>query len=310
MGEKPPVIAFAGMSPGRQLLAAFICVLLVFIVVYPLFLLIGRLAGVDLNALSDAAAGLAASPGSLKYLQLAQHISLFILPALVWSYISGGGITGFSGLNILPRVEHITLVVFISLLLFPVNSYTTFLNSEMELPEWLSGMETWMSSKEQQGESLTGLMIVSDTIPVLLINILVLAIVPALGEELFFRGMIQRQLKLIIGLPHLTVFITAVVFSALHFQFYGFLPRFILGMVYGYLFLWSGSVWLPIIAHFINNSVPVILTFFYGWEKVSDGSLDQIAERPIFPALSFIAVIMLMMYASKALKPQATSHPA
>lgn len=310
MGEKPPVIAFTGMSPGRQLLAALICVLLVFVVVYPLFLLIGRLTGVDVNALSDAAAGLVASPGSIKYLQLAQHISLFILPVLTWSYLSGGGITGFSGLNILPRVEHITLVVFISLLLFPVNSYTTLMNAEMELPEWLRGMETWMLSKEQQGESLTALMIVSDTLPVLIFNLLVLAIVPALGEELFFRGVIQRQLRLILGWPHLTVFITAVVFSALHFQFYTFLPRFILGLVYGYLFLWSGSVWLPIIAHFVNNALPVILTYYYGWEKVSNGSLEQVAERPIFPAVSLIAIIMLMIYASKALKRQVTSHPA
>jgi len=312
MREKLPFAintGISGMSPGRQLLSALIFVLLVFVVIYPVFLLVGRVAGADLNALADAAEGLKASPGSLKYLQFAQHISLFILPVLVWSYISGGGLAGFTGLNRWPRTEHITLVLFISLLLFPLNSYTAYLNSGMEIPGWLGRLEDWMRIKEQQGESLTGMMIVSDSVPVMIVNLLVLAIIPGIGEELFFRGLLQRQLKLITGMPHLTVFITAVLFSALHFQFYGFLPRFILGLVYGYLFLWSGSVWLPIIAHMANNAAPVILTYFYGWEKVSGGSIDKVAERPIFPFLSAIAVILLMIYASRILNSERITDP-
>jgi membrane protease YdiL (CAAX protease family) len=305
MMEKLPFAAntrISGMRPGSQLLVALLFVIIVFAVAYPVFLLIGSLLGVDLNALADAAKGLKAFPGSLKYLQVAQHISLFILPVLVWSYFSGAGLAGFSGLDRFPRSEHITLVLFVSLLLLPVNSYASYLNSGMEIADWLSGLESWLKVKEQQGEYLIAMIIVADSLPVMLINLVVLAIIPAIGEELFFRGLLQRQLKLIIGWPHLTVFLTAVVFSALHFQFYGFLPRFILGLVYGYLFMWSGSVWLPIIAHMANNTAPVILTYFYGWDKVSKGSLDQVAERPIFPALSLIAVVFLMIYAARILK--------
>jgi len=306
MREKVPFAAntgIPGMSPGKQLLAALILILIVFVIAYPVFLLAGWLAGVDMNAMEGALAGSGVSQGSLKYLQASQHISLFILPVFVWSYFYGQGLTGFTGLNKLPRPEHITLVIILSLLLFPVNSYTAYLNSGMEIAEWLGGLEDWIRLKEEQGESLTGLMIASDSVPVMMLNLLVLAIIPAIGEELFFRGLLQRQLKLIIGWPNLTVFITAVLFSALHFQFYGFLPRFILGLVYGYLFLWSGSVWLPIIAHMINNAAPVILTYFYGWEKVSGEALDKVAERPIFPALSMIAVFLLMIYAARILNP-------
>lgn len=309
MTEKQPAIAIAGMSPGKQLLAAIICLLVVFVVTYPVLLLIGRIAGADMKALADAVNGLGVNPASIKYLQFAQHFSLFILPVLVWSYLSGGGLTRFTGLNIPPKAGNITLVILVSLLLFPVNSYTTFLNSQMTFPDWMNGLEQWMQSKEQQGEFLTSLMIVSETIPVLIINIFILALIPALGEEFFFRGLLQRQLKLIIGMPHLTVFITAFIFSSLHLQFYGFLPRFILGLVYGYLYLWSRSVWLPAIAHFINNAVPVVLTYFYGWERVSNGSMETVTEWPVFPVLSIVAVIMLMVYASKVLPTDPASRP-
>ena len=89
-----------------------------------------------------------------------------------------------------------------------------------------------------------------------------IALLPAVGEELIFRGIIQRILKNLFRSGHLSVWVTAFVFSAIHFQFYGFLPRFILGLVFGYLFLWSETLWLPVIAHFINNGVLLLLVYF------------------------------------------------
>jgi uncharacterized protein len=302
MAEKRPLPGLAGMSPGVQLAAALLCMLLTFIILYPLFLLAGHLAGADTDVFYTATEGLEADINSLKYFQVAQHITLFIIPVLVWSYLSGGGIAGYTGMNRLPRPSHVVVVVVISVLLFPVNSYTAFLNSEMELPSWLSQAETWLQMKEEQGERLTGLMINSGSFPTLIINLVVLAIVPALGEELFFRGVLQKLLKAIIGWPHLTVFITAAIFSSLHFQFYGFLPRFILGIVYGYLFLWTGSVWLPVVAHFINNSVPVVLSYLYGWEEVAARTEQGSSDNPIFPVASIFAVIILMVYTGKIIR--------
>jgi len=302
MGEKRPVVTIADMSPGLQLIAALFCVVVVFVVAYPVLLLAGRLSGVDLNAMSDALGGTGASVWSLKYLQLVQHISLFILPVMVWSAISGEGVAGYTGLNIAPASEHIVLVILIALLLIPVNSFSSYLNLSLELPGWLSGTEEWMQQKEEQGELLTSLLIRSESIISLLANLLVLAVIPAIGEELFFRGMLQKLLRAVIGWPHLTVFITAIIFSSLHFQFYGFLPRFLLGLVYGYLFLWSGTVWLPALAHFINNAVPVVLSYFYGWDVISESSVELAAERPIFPVVSFMALLLLMVYAAKVLR--------
>lgn len=302
MGENRRAVKISDMPPGLQLIAALLCVVIVFVVAYPLFLLAGRLSGVDLQAMSDAIGGTGADLRSLKYLQLAQHVSLFILPVIVWSALSRDGVAGYTGLNLTPGREHIVLVVFIALLLIPVNSYTSYLNLSLKLPEWLSATQEWMQHKEEQGELLTTLLIQSETIASLLMNLLILAVIPAIGEELFFRGMLQKLLKAIIGWPHLTVVITAIIFSALHFQFYGFLPRLILGVVYGYLFMWSGSVWLPALAHFINNAVPVVLSYFYGWDTVSGTSVEMAGERPLFPVVSFIAILMLMGYAARVLR--------
>jgi membrane protease YdiL (CAAX protease family) len=117
-----------------------------------------------------------------------------------------------------------------------------------------------MQSSEVQIAEITEKMLNVSTLGALLFNVFLVAVVPALGEELFFRGTIQRLLSDWKG-ALFAIWITAFVFSAIHMQFYGFLPRMLLGAFLGYLLLWSGSLWLPIIAHFVNNSVAVV--FYY-----------------------------------------------
>jgi len=95
----------------------------------------------------------------------------------------------------------------------------------------------------------------------LLINLLVIAIIPAVGEELLFRGVIQKQFTALTHSKGAAVVLTAILFSALHMQFFGFLPRFALGVLLGYLYVWSGSIWLPVLAHFFNNATAVLLVW-------------------------------------------------
>ena len=98
---------------------------------------------------------------------------------------------------------------------------------------------------------------------------MVIAIIPAVGEELLFRGVIQKLFLKWNGKVHLSVWLTAFVFSAVHMQFLGFFPRLILGAVLGYMLVWSGSLWLPIVAHFTNNAFAVLLTYFIGMDKIN-----------------------------------------
>jgi uncharacterized protein len=301
MGEKRLGIKIGEWSPSAQFVAALVCVPGVFLLAYPLFLLAGLVAGIDLDAFHNAISGQEAAPGSLKYLQFAQHCSLFILPVFVWSLLFEGRILAYTGLNHLPRPEHVMLAIIIALVIIPVNSYATHLNAGLSLPEWLSGAESWIDARDNQAELLTSLMIRSGSLDVLLVNLFVLALIPAIGEELFFRGLLINLLRNMVKNHHLIIIMTAVVFSALHFQFSGLIPRILLGVVYGYLYIWSKSVWLPAIAHFINNAIPVFLSRFHEWETVSGTATDLAADKPIFPAVSVLALAVLLIYARRVL---------
>lgn len=116
-----------------------------------------------------------------------------------------------------------------------------------------------MQAQEALAKQLTDQLLASDRIDILLANLLVVAVIAALTEELFFRGALQRILGKALSNPHAIIWTAAALFSAFHMQFYGFLPRMILGAYFGYLLLWSRSIWLPVFAHFINNATAVVV---------------------------------------------------
>jgi membrane protease YdiL (CAAX protease family) len=139
-----------------------------------------------------------------------------------------------------------------------------------------------------------------DSFNLLFVNILMLAIIPALGEELIFRACFQKVFVRWTGNYHVAIWITAIVFSAIHFQFFGFFPRMILGALFGYLFVWSGNIWIPILAHFLNNGMAVLAAFILQQEGKS---IDQAFESdsvtvPIFIA-STLAFFILFWYFHK-----------
>ena len=136
------------------------------------------------------------------------------------------------------------------------------INGEMNLPSSLKGLQDWMEMTEAQASKITKLLLGNTGVSDLLINLIVIAIIPAIGEELLFRGVIQKLFTELANSKGFAVILTAVLFSALHMQFFGFLPRFALGVLLGFLYVWSGSLWVPITAHFINNAMAVILTWY------------------------------------------------
>jgi hypothetical protein len=124
-----------------------------------------------------------------------------------------------------------------------------------------------------------------------------IGIIPAVGEELLFRGIIQRVLIQWTRNKHLGVWIAAILFSALHFQFYGFVPRALLGVMFGYMLIISGNLWLPVIAHFINNTVAVIAYYMYdiGTIEVDPDTLGTNSAYGIAGIISLLAVITLFI---------------
>lgn len=141
------------------------------------------------------------------------------------------------------------------------NAFLVYLNSQLVLPEFLSGLEAWMKATEDQLMELTKFLTDFQSIPELLVGILVIGILAGIGEEVFFRGVLQAKMHQYLGSAHWGIWVTAFIFSAIHLQFYGFLPRMFLGAMFGYLYLYSGSLVYPILAHIFNNSFTVILVY-------------------------------------------------
>lgn len=198
--------------------------------------------------------------GSLKLMQLIQSIGVFVLPPFVLAYLCSNNTTEFLHFDRQINLLVILFVVLFMILIVPFINLLGDLNQRLVLPKALAGLESMMKAYESQATQLTEKLLNVHNLPALFFNIFLIAVIPALGEELFFRGAIQGVLQQKIN-AKAAIWITAIVFSAIHFQFYGFVPRMLLGAFLGYLLVWSGNLWLSIAAHFTNNVLAII--FYY-----------------------------------------------
>jgi hypothetical protein len=256
--------AFRDMRPFQQLMFSIFVVLVCFLAFMVLSLIIAiPVFGIDsilnipaLDQLNDAE-----SLKLLKYFQVVQAIGVFIIPPIILGFLFYGNSVQYLYLNKPFGFTSFFLVVVIMFFASPFINFIGELNSNMNLPEWMSGIENWMKNSEEKAAELTEAFLKVDTVYGLFFNIFMIAVLPAIGEELLFRGVIQRIFTRMTKSNHWGIWISAILFSALHIQFYGFLPRMLLGVLFGYLLVWSGSMWLPIAAHFLNNGIAVIAMF-------------------------------------------------
>lgn len=215
--------------------------------------------------------------GLLKYLQFFQALGSFLVPAFILGFIFSGSATSYLRINQNPRFYTLWLVIISLIIAIPIINYSGYLNSKLELPSFLSGVEKKMVHLEQEAAKLTELLLRSSTTSDYLVNLLIIAVLPALSEEFIFRGVIQKLFTEWTKNSHLGIFIGAAIFSFLHLQFFGFLPRLLLGIYFGYLFFWTNSIWVPVLAHFINNATAVTFYHFLN-QKKNMSSLDKIGN--------------------------------
>lgn len=209
----------------------------------------------------------------LKWMQGCSAIGLFVVPPLLFAYFTKHQL----GWNSISRQQLLLAIAFMLLSMPFVNGLAVW-NESLHLPAFLGSLESWMRQAEAEAMRMTEAFLVMDTPLDLLVNLLIIAVIPAVGEELLFRGVIQKLFLKWNGKVHLSVWLTAFLFSAVHMQFLGFFPRLILGAVLGYMLVWSGSLWLPIVAHFTNNAFAVLVTYFIGIDKVSP-SMESIGSE-------------------------------
>jgi len=217
--------------------------------------------GFDLNNLSNYS-----DPNTiagLKMFQLFSAIGLFIVPPIVYGILRSKKPLALLRLKSFSKPINYGLVALLMVVSMPIMSWIVELNANVVFPDFLSGVEQWMHQSEDDAMGLTKAFLTFDGIGSLIYVLIIVAVVPAIGEELLFRGVLQKSFIKLTNNPHWGIWITAFLFSALHMQFFGFFPRMLLGAVFGYLFLWSKSLWLPILGHFINNGTVVIISYLY-----------------------------------------------
>jgi hypothetical protein len=193
-----------------------------------------------------------------KYFQILQSFSVFVVPPFIVAWLYSRNSFSFLRLNIPPLLPTYFLLFLLMFFSIPIINHLVEINQNLSFPESLKSIEQWMSQKEENANQIMVEFLKADNISALLLNLFMIAVLPAVGEELLFRGVLQRLIGKWLKNKHVGIFLAAVLFSAMHLQFYGFLPRLALGILFGYLFLWSGTLWLPIMAHFINNATAVI----------------------------------------------------
>jgi len=167
-------------------------------------------------------------------------------------------------------------------------------NAQMQFSESWNDLQEWMRIKEDEMAVLTESIVMTTAWDKLLLNIVVIAVLPGIGEELFFRGALQQIGTRIFKNEYIAVWVVAIIFSAIHLQFYGFFPRLLLGVFFGYLVIWTRNIWTAVIAHFVNNSMVVILAFYYATQGKSYAELMESDSYPIIVYLgSFVFSIII-----------------
>ncbi|MBR8535065.1 CPBP family intramembrane metalloprotease [Carboxylicivirga sediminis] len=231
----------------------------------------------------------------MQLFQISQSISLFVLPSLLAFYFFykpfKTGITGYHKISWSIIIFTIAIIGISQ----PFISFSGWLNHQLELPDNMQQVQNWMTQKEYEVKELTISLIRYDNWLQVSITILMMSILPAIGEEWLFRGLLQRELTALFKNKHVAIIVTAILFSAIHMQFFTFLPRFFLGIILGYLFVLSGHLWLPVIGHFVNNFMAIAATY-YLLQNGNKEPLDIPFDNPFGAGVvvSFSAIIFLL----------------
>lgn len=227
-----------------------------------------------------------------RIVQGGSSFAMFALPPLLL-----GRIEGNAGKYFQLNSKSLTFPLFACTLLIvlasgPVSELLARLNSQLVLPQSLTGLEEWMKSKEEQAGAMTLTLLRDTSFSGFMGNILVMALIAAVGEEMLFRGALQRIFARWFGSGHAAILFTAMIFSAIHLQFYGFLPRMFLGLLFGYLYWWSGNMWLPILAHFVNNASVLVIAYA---TQIQGQALDTLEYGYEVPAVAYLVSLLLVV---------------
>lgn len=274
------LLVMTGLVIGGLLATALVSVLI---------MLAGGMSVADLFEMGQKGA-LDLSSGLTRSLLFAQHLLTFILPGLAFGLIFYGS-KFLSGIDLAEKPGWLLSILGILFLLaaYPLVNLGFLVNESIPLPSWALNFE------DQAEDTLRNILDMKT--PYLLIaNLIIIAVLPGIGEELIFRGILQKHIGHILKNPVLAIWIAGFIFSAIHLQFEGFLPRMALGVVLGYLYYWTQNLWVPIIAHAFNNGIQVMVIYYTGLDA---NTLDeQSSDQLQWWMIPLSVVVMYFMYST------------
>ena len=245
------------------------------------------------------------STTALKLLQTLQTLSLFMLPPLMMAYIWSRTPAQWLHLTTRPTLMQTAMSVLIMLIAIPGINLLAHWNSLIILPDFLRPIEAVLQQLEEQAAALTLRFMQTTSATGLISNILVMALLPAISEELTFRGL---MLNLFAGkaqhsagsqrTPHAAIWAVAFIFALVHMQFYGFIPRMLIGALLGYMLYSTGSLWIPVIMHFTNNAAAVLAYFVVFKTGLNPDNVDTIGTGTTLwlGLISIIATLTLVIF--------------
>ena len=222
-------------------------------------------------------------------------IGLILIPALyVWSIEKTNPVAWIKKDSSL-IVIGVTALLVISFM--AINSVFIEWNANIVFPDFLKEFGDWARARETQAEELFKFFTTFNSTGEFLFGLVVIALLPAIGEELVFRGMLQPEIFRASGNHHMAIWVSAIIFSAFHMQFFGFVPRMLLGALFGYLYVWSGNLLLPMFAHFVNNGFSVLMLYLYQQGVITmDMESPEAAPWPVVAAFTLIFAGLLFYF--------------
>lgn len=235
------------------------------------------------------------NPDAMRFMQLISTIGTFLFPSLTVAWLCSPISGEYLWMKKKPDIKILFMVLISMFLMSPAITLTALFNKQMVLPTFMAPLENWMKAHEALAEQLTNMLLSGNGLITLLANLLVVAVMAGITEEFLFRGVLQRIIGKWTSNHHTVIWTAAIIFSAFHMQFYGFLPRILLGAYFGYLLYWSRNIWIPVFAHFVNNAFAVI--------SMSDNHLKEnefitgdISDTYLLPYSALAFVTLLLFY--------------